>query len=117
MQPSQSYLDRFESECTEFRESGYSFFGLHQDSIVISVSDEAVNELGYSIDEFLGMNSWLLFDTSSFQEVAAKLFQFDSTEYDAVMKRKDGSIFKVHLNIVHTKLENEAVRLVFYKLI
>ncbi len=115
MKPSQSLLSNFEAEIAEYRQHGYIPLGLHQDSIVVSATPEAVEELGYSIEELLGMNSWFLFDASSFQEVASKLFQKSSIEYNAVMKRKDGTTFNAHLSILHTHIGDETVRFVFYK--
>ena len=115
MEPSQTYIDYFEAETKRLSDKGYLLFGIHQNSIVMSASLNAANDLGYSIDELLGMNAWALFDSSSYEEVATKLFEHQNSEYIVTLKRKDSSSFNASLYVLDTSYKNEPVRVVYYK--
>ncbi|GAA5317587.1 MAG: hypothetical protein AseanaTS_27920 [Candidatus Pelagadaptatus aseana] len=117
MEPSQSLLNHFEAECRSLREQGFSIFGLHQDSIVLAVTDDTERDFGYSVSEMLGMNAWRLFDVASFSEITKHLSRKQNSDYQAVAVSKSGQRISIFMHILQLALGDESVRLVAYKLV
>lgn len=77
--------------------SGFDMITVHSDSTIFAANKVLTEFLGYTEQELIGLNAWLLFDMSSAQVVKEKLARKSEECYQAVCCRKDRSKTLVEL--------------------
>lgn len=96
----------------EYISSDYEGIAVHTSSIIITVNQEVADMFGYDIDEFIGMNAWLLFTHESVQALMQHLVEKSEEPYEVTGVRKDKSEFKVLLKGHDFEIAGEPVRAV-----
>lgn len=93
----------------------YQVVAIHSDSIIVDVSSKSTDMFGYTVEEFIGMNAWLLFTTDSASSLTKNLMYKSEVPYQVNARHKDGTIFKVELKGKDSELAGEPIRTVWLK--
>ena len=104
-------------ELDSFLEEGYEGLALHTSSIIIAVNEGCANMFGYTMDEMINMNAWILFSTASREKLMEHLVAKSSEPYTVTGVRKDKTTFEVELKGNDFEVSGEPVRSVCLKVI
>jgi PAS domain S-box-containing protein len=94
---------------------GYQAVALHSSGIVFAANPAAAELFGYSVDELLPCNAWLLFPPQSTRALMQHLLSKSTEAYTVVARRKDGSLFQVELKGRDFEVDGEPVRAVLLR--
>jgi PAS domain S-box-containing protein len=93
----------------------YPGVAVHTKSILIDANPQAAEMFGYTINEIIGLNAWLLFPPESVEALTKHLMTQSEEAYQVVAKRKDGSRFKLELKGKDAVVAGEPIRTVLMK--
>jgi PAS domain S-box-containing protein len=94
---------------------GYQAVALHSSSTIFAVNQIAADLFGYSIDELVPSNAWLLFPPQSVEALMQHLVSKSTESYTVTARRKDGSLFRVELKGRDFEHAGEPVRAVLLR--
>ena len=93
----------------------YDAIALHSNTMIVELNQAAADMFGYSREELIGYNAWMLFTSSSADAIMQHVATQSERAYQIVGKRKDNTTFKVELKGIDFKLDGEPLRMVMLK--
>ncbi len=84
---------------------------LSENGICIDLNQTAVDMFGYSREEALGAHAATIFPTANLPEIVFRLEREDSSSYETVAKRKDGTLLTVLLRGKTIKHRGKKIRI------
>ena len=66
---------KINTDLSQYASNDYEGVALHTSSIIVAANDAVCNMFGYSEEEVIGMNAWLLFSPESAQIIMQHLVE------------------------------------------
>jgi PAS domain S-box-containing protein len=77
----------------------------------VDLNQAAADMLGYSMDEMIGNNGWLLAEPNSMDKIMHRITTKSKDAYQTNMLHKDGTVFPVEIKGSDFEVAGEPVRI------